>query len=168
MRERRSTNSAEAEQLEDQPYQAVPLSIVPAHEVVDLEKDSSPLHPSADEGAGPTKPDEDPFSGFKEYLLRNMPESAKARARASGGNFYTNRVYTCSSSTSNISSPRDPKATVFPIPIADDEDTLLGFLDDEGDNILPQSKRFDSKAKKKMVAEMVKCAPEGYTETLRG
>lgn len=115
-----------------------------------------------------TPADTDKFlKELDDYIEKNIPESVKQRARTSSGKFYSNRVLTISSGSS-ISSPRDPKATVFPIPIPASDESVLGYLDDEGDSTLPQSKKFDAPAKKKMVGEMLKCAPEGYTNTLRG
>ena len=107
-------------------------------------------------------PDEDPLAGLNEFIKSKIPQAAQDQARSSGGKYYPNIVRTMSSrsSGSGISSPRDPKAVVFPVRIADDASTGTDFLAEEGD-IPSASKVYDSNYKKKGVQRGLKMWRQG-------
>ena len=72
-----------------------------------------------------------------------------------------------SSSDSAFSSPRDPKAIVFPVRVGEESSSRGSFLHEEED-IPPTSRKYDASYKKTLTREMLKCGEDEYKESLRG
>ena len=116
----------------------------------------------------PTPPDTDFMEGLKKKLDGNLSSAIMAGARASGGKYYPNVVCTMrSSSDSAFSSPRDPKAIVFPVRVGEESSSRGSFLNEEED-VPPTSRKYDASYKKTLTREMLKCGEDEYKESLRG
>lgn len=160
-----------------QPNPVTDLAIVEVEEKLPLEtlparEDSPPAlefarHEPSTKGKEKQKPDKDPLAGFNQFILEKMPEATKEKARASGGKFHPNIVRTFRfPSGSGSSCPSNPKSVVFPVPMSDDEHSDDDYLDEE--DSIPGGRKFSADERRKMIREMVKCAPEDYASSLKG
>ena len=100
----------------------------------------------------------DPLAGMDKDVRANISKETEELVRASGSKYYTHIVQTLSNSS--ISSPRDPKAIVFPI-------AERSVTEPEVDSV-PLLAKFTSKERTKIYTDMYKAVPKEYRQSLPG
>ena len=100
----------------------------------------------------------DPLDGMEPAVRANISKEIEEHVRSSGSKYYTHIVRTMSNSS--ISSPRDPKATVFPI-------AKLPMVEPEVES-LPTLAKLSSKERTKVYAYMFNAVPKEYRQSLPG
>ena len=100
----------------------------------------------------------DPLDGMEAAVRANISKETEEYVRSTGSKYYTHIVRTMSSSS--ISSPRDPKAIVFPI-------AELPMAEPEVDSP-PMLAKLSSKERSKIYADMFKVVPKEYRQSLPG
>ena len=138
--------------------QAIPIAPPPSQEPVMVTDSPSREEPPISLAGQPIRQVIDPLDGMDPAVRANITQETEELVRSSGSKYYTHIVRTMSSS--NISSPRDPKATVFPI-------AELQMAEPEVESI-PMLAKLSSKERTKIYTDMFKAVPKEYRQSLPG